>query len=73
MNKNDRTISFTEAEGSSSIAQLSGTACRKMLALLDHLELSIFLLYCLAGVKERNTRALDSFCIQRPWCSSQSD
>ena len=49
-----------ELKGSSSIAQLSGTACRKMLAFLDRLELSVFLLYCLAGVTERNTRALDS-------------
>ena len=39
-----------ELKGSSSIAQLSGTACRKMLEFLDRLELSVFLLYCLAGV-----------------------
>ena len=29
--------------------------CRKMLALLDCLELFVFLLYCLAGVTERNS------------------
>ena len=34
--------SLLELKGSSSIAQLSDTACRKMLALLDHLELSVF-------------------------------
>ena len=38
--------SLLELKGSSSIAQLSDTACRKMLALLDHLELSVFQLSC---------------------------